>query len=269
MRLSLSNLARRTPVIIRDPSKISSGLGKYTTDFSNLPERYIKRKVTKIKYKSSNGPEFIPKLETVTIHKHTLDRPWTQQYWMKNPAKGQFEDAVIEPILQEDWMWFRGDRVEIMKGPDKGKQGYINMIVQERNWVTVEGLNTEYIMLGETKDYPGMMMKQELPLLVTTDIKLVDPTDEKAADVEWRFTEASERVRVSTRSGSLIPIPGKAEESIDYKTKSGYVMNKLKDTSPNIVEDITYEPKLATFEMDIMEAMNITESRTPKKTWWY
>jgi len=143
------------------------------------------------------------------------------------------------------------------------------MIVQERNWVTVEGLNTEYIMLGETKDYPGMMMKQELPLLVTTDIKLVDPTDEKAADVEWRFTEASERVRVSTRSGSLIPIPGKAEESIDYKTKSGYVMNKLKDTSPNIVEDITYEPKLATFEMDIMEAMNITESRTPKKTWWY
>jgi len=123
MRLSLSNLARRTPVIIRDPSKISSGLGKYTTDFSNLPERYIKRKVTKIKYKSSNGPEFIPKLETVTIHKHTLDRPWTQQYWMKNPAKGQFEDAVIEPILQEDWMWFRGDRVEIMKGPDKGKQG--------------------------------------------------------------------------------------------------------------------------------------------------
>ena len=27
-------------------------------------------------------------------------------------------------------MWFRGDRVELLTGPDKGKQGYINYIVQ-------------------------------------------------------------------------------------------------------------------------------------------
>ena len=37
---------------------------------------------------------------------------------------------VVEPISEEDWMWFRGDRVEILTGPDKGKQGYINAIVQ-------------------------------------------------------------------------------------------------------------------------------------------
>ena len=27
-------------------------------------------------------------------------------------------------------MWFRGDTVEVLKGPDKGKFGIINMIVQ-------------------------------------------------------------------------------------------------------------------------------------------
>ena len=32
-------------------------LGKYTTDYSNLPERYITRKITKIKYKAPDGPE--------------------------------------------------------------------------------------------------------------------------------------------------------------------------------------------------------------------
>jgi len=32
-------------------------LGKYTTDYSNLPERYITRKITKIKYKAPEGPE--------------------------------------------------------------------------------------------------------------------------------------------------------------------------------------------------------------------
>ena len=78
-------------------------------------------------------------------------------------------------------------------------QGYINMVVQERNWVTVEGLNTKYITMGESQDFPGMMIKQEKPLLVTRDIKLVDPTDEKPAEVEWMYTEASERVRVSAR----------------------------------------------------------------------
>ncbi len=41
-------------------------------------------------------------------------------------------------------MWFRGDRVQVLKGSDKGKQGYINYIVQEKNWVCVEGLNCSY-----------------------------------------------------------------------------------------------------------------------------
>ena len=30
-------------------------------------------------------------------------------------------------------MWFRGDTVEVLKGPDKGKFGIINMIVQVGN----------------------------------------------------------------------------------------------------------------------------------------
>jgi large subunit ribosomal protein L24 len=36
-----------------------------------------------------------------------------------------------------------------------------------------------------------------------------------------------------------------------------------------VVEEITYEPKLCTFDMDIMEKMNIKEDRTPTKTYWY
>ena len=73
------------------------------------------------------------------------------------------------------------------------------MVVQERNWVTVEGLNVKYISIGENKDFPGMMLMQEKPLLVTRDIKLVDPSDEKATEVEWRFNEAGERIRISLR----------------------------------------------------------------------
>lgn len=64
-------------------------------------------------------------------------------------------------------------------------------------------------------------------------------------------------------------MPSKAEETMDYKTRTRYRLNKTKDTEPKVVEDITYEPRLATFEMDIMRAMGITETRRPKRTYWY
>ena len=47
--------------------------------------------------------------------------------------------GVIIASREEDWMWFRGDTVEVLKGPDKGKFGIINMIVQVGNSFTVIG----------------------------------------------------------------------------------------------------------------------------------
>ena len=76
------------------------------------------------------------RMRSVVAPRHTLERPWTEKYWSENPVirvggKGmQKVVPVVEPIREQDWMWFRGDRVEILTGPDKGKQGYINMIVQ-------------------------------------------------------------------------------------------------------------------------------------------
>jgi len=271
MRLSALLCIRHAP---KDHTVVHSGLGKYTTDFSNLPQRYIKRKITKVEWKPpSNHPRWAPHMKVRLPTKHNLERPWTDKYWSENPAPqkagGGPRVPVVEPIREVDWMWFRGDRVEILSGPDKGKQGYINSIVQERNWVTVEGLNVDYEVTGANKDFPGMMIMKELPLLVTTDIKLVDPSNEKSSEVEWRFSEAGERVRVAVKSGTALPIPSKAKETLDYKTPESYKANEYKDTVPKVAEEITYEPSLATFEMDVMQAMGIKETRIPKKTWWY
>lgn len=32
-------------------------------------------------------------------------------------------------------------KVEVMKGKDAGKQGLVNAIIKQRNWVYVDGLN--------------------------------------------------------------------------------------------------------------------------------
>lgn len=69
-------------------------------------------------------------------------------------------------FISETWSWFRGDRVQILTGRDKGKQGIINQVIEERNWVFVEGLNWKYITYGDDKDFPGVVAREERPLLV-------------------------------------------------------------------------------------------------------
>ena len=80
------------------------------------------------------------------------------------------------------------------------------------------------------------------------------PGTEEAGEVEWRFDEDGSRVRVSVKTGTVVPIPTRAEETADYKDRKSYKANAYKDTLPKDVTNITYEPRLATFEMDIMQA---------------
>ena len=51
--------------------------------------------------------------------------------------------------------------------------------------------------------------------------------------------------------------PQQSTETIDYKIASKYVENEHKDTKAADVEKVTFVPKLATFEMDVMQQMGI------------
>lgn len=99
-------------------------------------------------------------------------------------------------------------------------------------------------------------------------MKLVDPSDEKGTDVQWRYTEDGKKVRVSLRTGRIIPIPAAAEETMAYKSKAAY-SDKPKDTSSDELTKMTFVPRLATFEMDIMEQHGIQDDRVPERTFWY
>lgn len=156
----------------------------------------------------------------------------------------------------------------MLVGKDKGKQGIVSQVIQERNWVIVEGLNTHLRTVGGDKDFPGVLIQSESPLLVTNQVKLVDPVDLIGSDVEWRYTEEGEMVRVSLASGRVIPIPKMNEETRDYKSTSTY-MAKEKDTEGSEVTKITYAAKLRTFEMDVMDDLKIEEPGEWKKSYWY
>ncbi|XP_057380058.1 large ribosomal subunit protein uL24m-like [Daphnia carinata] len=226
-----------------------SKIAKYSTDYSNLPESYIKRAMRQVYWEA---PKDLPQYLPVTLEKkkfrYTMNRPWTEEFRRQNLSRRK--KVFVEPL--KEWTFFRGDRVEVLVGKDKGKIGLVSQIIEERNWVVVEGLNVHYRWIGKTDDYPGTVIQSEAPLLVTNEVALVDPTDEKGTKVEWRYTEQGEKVRVSKRTGHIIPVPISASETIDFKTKAGYPEQE-KDTRAADISEHTYIPQSKTFEMDLME----------------
>ncbi|NXX99640.1 RM24 protein, partial [Centropus bengalensis] len=101
---------------------------------------------------------------------------------------------------------FSPSQVQVLAGKDAGKQGLVTQVVRARNWVVVEGLNTHYRYVTRTAKHSGTYIASEAPLLLN-HISLLDPEDRKPTEVEWRYTEEGERVRVSLRSGRILPLP--------------------------------------------------------------
>jgi len=248
-------------------SLLRRGVGQWSKKYSNLPDSYIERAMAQVYWKTPRGkPNYLPRtIERKRFH-FSMHRPWTSQFHQENEPGKLHPFIHVEPI--KNWSFFRGDRVEILVGKDKGKQGIVKEIYQERNWVIVEGLNTKLKSNMKSKDFPGIYLQQEQPLLVTSQVQLVDPSDMQGTPIEWRYTEDGQHVRVSVRSGRIIPIPVSSEETIDYKIPRLY-NEQPKDTTKADVEKITFEPALKTFEMDIMDEMGIKEDRVPKKFYWY
>ncbi|XP_076640904.1 mitochondrial ribosomal protein L24 [Halictus rubicundus] len=240
---------------------------KWSKAYSNLPDRYIERVTEQVYWKTPRGkPQYLPRTEKRKNIYFSLHRPWTSAFQLQNAPGKNHEFVHVEPI--KNWSFFRGDRVEILCGPDKGKQGYVKDIYHERNWVIVEGLNTKLECLGKTKTFPGVYSRVEQPLLVTTQVQLVDPADLQATTIEWRYTEEGDHVRVSIRTGRIIPMPESSKETIDYKNPDLY-QEKAKDTVSEDVLEVTFDAPLKTFEMDLMDKMGIKENRVPRKYYWY
>ncbi|XP_072702984.1 large ribosomal subunit protein uL24m [Ciconia boyciana] len=198
-------------------------------------------------------------------YRHGTWRPDTTAAQHRNPPGLRRRKIFVEPIAREDWKVFRGDTVQVMAGKDAGKQGMVTQVVRARNWVVVEGLNTHYRYVNRTAKYAGTYIASEAPLLLN-QISLVDPEDRKPTEVEWRYTEEGERVRVSLRSGRIIPLPLR-------QRRDGIVPEQWidgpKDTAVEDALDKTYLPSLKTFEEEIMDAMGIVETRRAKKSYWY
>nr|KAF6397350.1 mitochondrial ribosomal protein L24 [Rousettus aegyptiacus] len=109
-------------------------------------------------------------------YRYGMSRPGSLADKRRNPPGSRRRPVAVEPISDEDWHLFCGDRVEILEGKDAGKQGRVVQVIRQRNWVVLEGLNTHFRYVGRTRDQRGTMIPSEAPLL-HNQVKLVDPVD--------------------------------------------------------------------------------------------
>ena len=97
----------------------------------------------------------------------------------------------------------KGDRVVLLAGKDKGKQGSVLRVLPKDERIVVEGLNMVQRHTRPTQADPqGGIKHKEAPLHVS-NVALVDPKSGGPTKVGFRI-EDGKKVRFAKKSGEVI-----------------------------------------------------------------
>jgi large subunit ribosomal protein L24 len=97
----------------------------------------------------------------------------------------------------------KGDRVVVLAGKDKGRQGAVLRVLPKEERVVVEGLNMVQRHTRPTQGDPqGGIKNKEAPLHVS-NVALVDPKTGGRTKVGFRV-EDGKKVRFAKKSGEVI-----------------------------------------------------------------
>ncbi len=97
----------------------------------------------------------------------------------------------------------KGDKVVVIAGSDKGKEGLVQIVYPKLNKVVVEGVNVHKKHKKPTQQTPeGSIMEIYVPI-DASNVALVDPKTKKATRVGYAV-EKGKKVRVTKASKSKI-----------------------------------------------------------------
>jgi large subunit ribosomal protein L24 len=97
----------------------------------------------------------------------------------------------------------KGDRVVVLAGRDKGKQGDVLQVMPKENRAIVSGVNTVMRHQKQTASQEGGIITKSAPIHLS-NIALIDPNDGKAVRVGFKINDDGTKVRVAKRSGANI-----------------------------------------------------------------
>eukprot|EP00761_Pharyngomonas_kirbyi_P012634 gb/GECH01012661.1/.p1 GENE.gb/GECH01012661.1/~~gb/GECH01012661.1/.p1 ORF type:complete len:261 (+),score=60.58 gb/GECH01012661.1/:1-783(+) len=139
------------------------------------------------------------------------------------------------PRMIRRWKVLRGDKVLVIAGKDKGKQGTVKETKRLKNRLTVEGVNLQKRRIRKTNEGPGKFVIQEGPIHYS-NVKVIDPNTNKPTKISWRYLEDGKKVRVNRKTGDIIPKPAICFER---RKKPDHDLNF--DTDPEDVAEVTFK----------------------------
>ncbi len=95
-----------------------------------------------------------------------------------------------------------GDKVIVLTGKDKGKEGEIVSVDPKANKAVVSGINMAIRHTKQSQNSQGGRIPQAMPIDLS-NIAMVDPKDGGATRVGFRM-EGDKKVRYAKKSGEVI-----------------------------------------------------------------
>ncbi|WP_295810346.1 50S ribosomal protein L24 [uncultured Apibacter sp.] len=97
----------------------------------------------------------------------------------------------------------KGDKVQVLAGAYKGKQGQVLVIYPEKNRAIVEGVNIVKKHKKPSAENPqGSIIEKEASIHIS-NLALLDPKSGKPTRVSYKI-DGEKKLRVATKSGELI-----------------------------------------------------------------
>ena len=96
----------------------------------------------------------------------------------------------------------KGDRVRVLTGKDRGKEGVVMFAFPREGKVIVEGVNVARKHQKRTRaTMQGVIIDKDMPIPVS-NVAIISPSDGKPTRVGYRITPEGEKVRVCKRTGA-------------------------------------------------------------------
>ena len=97
----------------------------------------------------------------------------------------------------------KGDRVQVIAGKDKGKQGEILRVQSMNGRVIVQGVNIARRHTRPSQATTGGIIDKEMPIAVS-NLSHIDPKDDQPTRIGFKFLDDNRKVRYAKRSGEII-----------------------------------------------------------------
>ena len=97
----------------------------------------------------------------------------------------------------------KGDRVVVLSGRDRGKQGEVLRVARKDDRLIVQGVNMVKRHSRPSAGHPGGIVDKEASIHIS-NVAHIDPAGNQASRVGYKFLEDGRKVRFAKRSGEVI-----------------------------------------------------------------